>query len=36
MFFVNFLVALLASIVAGILPAWRACAVAPAPQLKAA
>ncbi|MEO5831136.1 MAG: ABC transporter permease [Rhodanobacter sp.] len=36
MFFANFLVALLASVVAGILPAWRACAVAPAPQLKAA
>ena len=36
MFFINFLVALVASLVAGLLPAWRACVVAPAPQLKAA
>ena len=36
MFFTTFVVALVASLVAGILPAWRACVVAPAPQLKAA
>jgi putative ABC transport system permease protein len=36
MFIFTFLVALIASLVAGILPAWRACVVAPAPQLKAA
>jgi putative ABC transport system permease protein len=36
MFFMTFVVALAASIVAGLLPAWRACVVAPAPQLKAA
>lgn len=36
MFFFTFVVALTASLVAGILPAWRACVVAPAPQLKAA
>lgn len=36
MFVLTFVVALFASIVAGLLPAWRACAVAPAPQLKAA
>ncbi|MGP1667256.1 MAG: ABC transporter permease [Rhodanobacter sp.] len=35
MFALTFVVALLASLVAGLLPAWRACAVAPAPQLKA-
>ncbi len=35
MFAFTFIVALLASLVAGLLPAWRACAVAPAPQLKA-
>ena len=34
MFFATFVVALIASLVAGILPAWRACVVAPAPQLK--
>jgi putative ABC transport system permease protein len=28
-------VALVASLVAGLLPAWRACVLAPAPQLKA-
>jgi putative ABC transport system permease protein len=27
-------VALVASLIAGLLPAWRACMVAPAPQLK--
>jgi putative ABC transport system permease protein len=36
MFVFTFVVALVASLVAGILPAWRACVVAPAPQLKAA
>ena len=36
MFLANFVLALSASLVAGILPAWRACMVAPAPQLKAA
>jgi putative ABC transport system permease protein len=36
MFACTFVVALIASLIAGILPAWRACAVAPAPQLKAA
>jgi len=36
MFAFTFAMALLASLVAGMLPAWRACAVAPAPQLKAA
>ncbi|HTV87008.1 MAG TPA: FtsX-like permease family protein [Dyella sp.] len=36
MFFFTFVVALVASLVAGLLPAWRACVVAPAPQLKAA
>ncbi|MEO8810513.1 MAG: ABC transporter permease [Rhodanobacter sp.] len=36
MFFFTFVVALVASLIAGILPAWRACVVAPAPQLKAA
>jgi putative ABC transport system permease protein len=36
MFAFTFVIALLASLVAGMLPAWRACAVAPAPQLKAA
>ncbi|OOG36133.1 ABC transporter ATP-binding protein [Rhodanobacter sp. C06] len=35
MFLFTFVVALLASLVAGLLPAWRACVVAPAPQLKA-
>ena len=35
MFVFTFVVALVASLVAGILPAWRACVVAPAPQLKA-
>ena len=32
----TFVVALVASLIAGILPAWRACVLAPAPQLKAA
>lgn len=36
MFLFTFVVALVASLFAGILPAWRACVVAPAPQLKAA
>jgi putative ABC transport system permease protein len=36
MFFFTFAVALAASLVAGLLPAWRACVMAPAPQLKAA
>ncbi|WP_333677994.1 ABC transporter permease [Dyella sp.] len=36
MFLCTFAVALMASLVAGILPAWRACAVTPAPQLKSA
>jgi putative ABC transport system permease protein len=36
MFLFTFVVALVSSLVAGLLPAWRACAVAPAPQLKAA
>ena len=31
-----FVVALIASLIAGLLPAWRACVMAPAPQLKAA
>ncbi|MDE2278067.1 MAG: ABC transporter permease [Xanthomonadaceae bacterium] len=35
MFAFTFVVALTASLVAGLLPAWRACVVAPAPQLKA-
>ncbi|MEW9571222.1 ABC transporter permease [Rhodanobacter sp. Si-c] len=35
MFLFTFVVALVASLVAGLLPAWRACVVAPAPQLKA-
>lgn len=36
MFAFTFVVALIASLIAGLLPAWRACVVAPAPQLKAA
>lgn len=36
MFGFTFVVAVVASLLAGILPAWRACVVAPAPQLKAA
>lgn len=36
MFAYTFGVALVASLIAGILPAWRACALAPAPQLKSA
>ncbi|HET6431738.1 ABC transporter permease [Dyella sp.] len=36
MFALTFAVALVASLVAGLLPAWRACVLAPAPQLKAA
>jgi putative ABC transport system permease protein len=35
MFAFTFVVALVASLVAGLLPAWRACVVAPAPQLRA-
>ena len=35
MFLFTFVVALVASLVAGLLPAWRACVVSPAPQLKA-
>ncbi|HEX7341124.1 MAG TPA: FtsX-like permease family protein [Rhodanobacteraceae bacterium] len=34
MFVFTFVVALVASLIAGLLPAWRACVVAPAPQLK--
>jgi putative ABC transport system permease protein len=34
MFVFTFVVAVLASLLAGLLPAWRACVVAPAPQLK--
>ncbi|MCC5067908.1 ABC transporter permease [Xanthomonas campestris] len=34
MLFTTFLLALLASVLAGLLPAWRACQVAPAIQLK--
>lgn len=34
MFMFTFVVALAASLIAGLLPAWRACVVAPAPQLK--
>jgi putative ABC transport system permease protein len=34
MFFATFAIALIASLIAGLLPAWRACVVAPAPQLK--
>ena len=34
MFLATFVIALIASLIAGLLPAWRACAVAPAPQLK--
>jgi putative ABC transport system permease protein len=36
MFLFTFVVAVLASLVAGLLPAWRASLLAPAPQLKAA
>ena len=36
MFAFTFVIALVASLVAGLLPAWRACVLAPAPQLKAA
>ena len=36
MFLFTFVMALVASLIAGLLPAWRACVVAPAPQLKAA
>lgn len=36
MFAFTFLIALLASLIAGLLPAWRACVLAPAPQLKVA
>lgn len=36
MFVFTFVVALAASLVAGLLPAWRACVIAPAPQLKSA
>lgn len=36
MFLFTFVVALVASLIAGLLPAWRACVLAPAPQLKAA
>lgn len=34
MFAFTFLVALVASLIAGLLPAWCACVIAPAPQLK--
>jgi hypothetical protein len=33
MFIATFVIALVASLIAGLLPAWRACVVAPAPQL---
>jgi len=36
MFACTFAMALIASLLAGVLPAWRACAVTPAPQLKSA
>ena len=36
MFAFTFVVALVSSLIAGLLPAWRACVLAPAPQLKAA
>ena len=36
MFLLTFVIALIASLIAGLLPAWRACVLAPAPQLKAA
>ena len=36
MFLFTFVVALVASLIAGLLPAWRACVLPPAPQLKAA
>jgi putative ABC transport system permease protein len=35
MFAFTFVVAIVASLIAGLLPAWRACVLAPAPQLKA-
>jgi len=35
MFAFTFFVALVSSLIAGLLPAWRACVLAPAPQLKA-
>lgn len=35
MFAFTFVVALVASLIAGLLPAWRACVLAPTPQLKA-
>ncbi len=34
MFIATFVIALIASLIAGLLPAWRACVVPPAPQLK--
>lgn len=34
MFVSTFVIALVASLIAGLLPAWRACVIAPAPQLK--
>ncbi len=34
MFGMTFVVAVVASLIAGVLPAWRACTVAPAPQLQ--
>ncbi|UGB44883.1 ABC transporter permease [Frateuria edaphi] len=36
MFVFTFIVALVSALVAGLLPAWRACVVSPAPQLKSA
>jgi putative ABC transport system permease protein len=36
MFLLTFLVALIASMIAGLLPAWRASLLAPGSQLKAA
>jgi putative ABC transport system permease protein len=35
MFVFTFVIAVVASLIAGILPAWRACVLAPSPQLKA-
>jgi putative ABC transport system permease protein len=34
MFLVTFVLAILASLLAGLLPAWRACQIPPALQLK--
>jgi putative ABC transport system permease protein len=34
MLFITFVLAVLATLLAGLLPAWRACQIAPALQLK--